>query len=90
MVRIPSYRARNVQSQLVIEQKHGRKLVRHDLRRMEMAGVNQAQDVVFHRVIHVELVGADRIGFHADPEYLGLNGNINLASVIRNCKNPVQ
>ena len=35
-------------------------------------------------------MGADRIGFHADPEYLGLNGNINLASVIRNCKNPVQ
>ena len=81
MVGIPTDRTGDVEGKARGIKQKGRDLIRDDFGRMEVAGVEEAEDVVLQGVAHVELMGSDRVGFHPDSEDLGFHGYVRVLAV---------
>ena len=74
VVAVPPHAAADVQQDLVEVLEHGRDLVRDDLGRMVVAGVQAQELLARDGVAEVELVRADDVALRADAEQLALDG----------------
>ena len=79
-----------MESDLVKKQQHGGNLVGHHLSWMVVAVIQQAQQIIFRGVIHVEFMGSHRTALHADAEDFGLHRHIDLAFVVSAGQNLIQ
>ena len=74
VVAVPAHAAADVQQDLVEVHEHRRDLVRDDLGRMKMAGVQAEELLARDGIAEVELVRADDVALRADAEELALDG----------------
>ena len=74
VVAVPADAAADVQQDLVQVHEHGRDLVRDDLGRMVVAGVEAQELLAREGIAEVELVRADDVALRADAEQLALDG----------------
>jgi hypothetical protein len=73
VVAVPAHAAADVQQDLRGEREDRTDLVRDRLGRVVVARVEREEDLPRERVRQVELVRADRVTLHADPEQLALD-----------------
>ena len=74
MVAVPAHAPADVQQDLVEVHEHRRDLVRDDLGRMIMAGVEAEELLARDGIAEVKLVRADDVALRADAEELALDG----------------
>ena len=90
MVAVPADATGHMEGNLVGKEEHGGNLVGDGFGGMEVAIVQEAEDVVLGGVVHVELVRADGVAFDADAEYLGFDGDVDFVPVVGLLKNAVE
>ena len=81
MVGIPAHGARQVQTDLAVEQKQRGDFVRHGLRGMIVTVVHKGRDSLFLRIRQTELGAAYGIRLKSDAEHLGFKGHKHLFRV---------
>ncbi len=73
MVAIPTDSSADMEKKMGDIQKHGTDFVGDGLGRMKMPRIQTKADFPGGRIAHIELVRADGIAFHADPEEFGFH-----------------
>ncbi len=74
VVAVPAHAAADVQQQFGHVQQHRRDLVGNRFRRVEMAGIQAEQRLIFNGVPQIKFVRAHHIALRADAKELALNG----------------